>query len=95
MVSFTDNYNAISIDRLSSKTNIGKASWYCSLLCKPEFSSAPKTFLLLLKKRKTTTLQEETGENATNLVLKRMLRHFLKILSLKKVLQFLDRIYFF
>ena len=27
MVSFTDHYNAISIDRLLSKTKIGKDSW--------------------------------------------------------------------
>ena len=28
MVSFTNHYNAISIDRLPSKTKIGKYSWY-------------------------------------------------------------------
>ena len=40
MVSFTDHYNAIFIDRFPSKTKIGKDSWYFnnSLLCKPEFS---------------------------------------------------------
>ena len=47
MVSFTDHYNAISIDRLSSKTKIGKDSWKrfmkIILLCKPEFSSTTKT----------------------------------------------------
>ena len=45
MVSFTDNYSAISIDRLPSKIKIGKDSWYFnnSLLCKPEFSPATKT----------------------------------------------------
>ena len=44
MVSFIDHYNAISIDRLASKTKIGKGSWYFNnpLLCKPEFSSATK-----------------------------------------------------
>ena len=53
-VSFTDHYNAISIDRLSSKIKIGKASWYFnnSLSCKPEFSSATKTSFFL-KKTKT------------------------------------------
>ena len=37
MVAFTDHYNATSIDRLHSKTKIGKDSWYFnnSLLCKP------------------------------------------------------------
>ena len=41
MVSFTDHNNAVFIDRFSSKTKIGKDSWYFnnSLLCKPEFSS--------------------------------------------------------
>ena len=47
MVSFTDHYNAISIDRLSSKTKIGKDSWKrfmkIILLCKPEFSSTTRT----------------------------------------------------
>ena len=51
MVSFTNHYNDISIDRLPSKTKIGKYSWYFnnSLLCKPKVSSATKTFLFLLR----------------------------------------------
>ena len=46
--SFTEHYNAISIDRFPSKTKIGKDSWYFnnSLLCQPELSSATKTFLI-------------------------------------------------
>ena len=36
----------------------------------------------------TTSLQQVTGENTPNLVLKRMLKYFLKIPSLKKILQF-------
>ena len=46
MVSFTDYYNAISIGRLPSKTKIGDDSWYLnnSVLCKPRFSSATKSF---------------------------------------------------
>ena len=36
----------------------------------------------------TTSLQQVTGENTPNLVLKRMLRYFLKIPPLKKILQF-------
>ena len=56
MVSFTDHYNATSIDRFPSK-------WYFnnSLLCKPEFSLATKTILFLLKTQNTTTLQYVTG----------------------------------
>ena len=88
MVSFTDHYNAISIDKLPSKTKTGKDSWYFnnSLLCKPESSSATKTFLFLLKTQKTITLQV-TGGNTPNLVLRRMLRYFLKIPPLKKILR--------
>ena len=54
MVSFTNHYNAIFIDRLSLKTKIGKYLGYFnnSLLCKPEVSSATKTFLFLLKTEK-------------------------------------------
>ena len=54
MVSFTNHYNAISIDRLPSKTKIGKDSWYFNnpLLCKPEVSSATKTFLFFVKNTK-------------------------------------------
>ena len=35
-----------------------------------------------------TSLQQVTGGNTPNLVLKRMLRYFLKIPPLKKILQF-------
>ena len=54
MVSFTDHYNAISIDRLPSKSKIGKDScnFNNSLLSKPEVSSATETFLFLLKTKK-------------------------------------------
>ena len=76
MVFFTDHYNAISICRLPSKTKIGKDSWYLnnSLLCKPEFSSATNTFLLKHTHKKATTLQQMTGGNTPNLLLKRLLR---------------------
>ena len=49
MVSFTNHYNGTSIDRLPSKTKIGKYSWDFnnSLICKSEVSSA--TFIFLLK----------------------------------------------
>ena len=51
LVSFTDPYNVILIDRFSSKTKIGKDSWYFNntFLCKPELSSTSKNFLFLLK----------------------------------------------
>ena len=87
MVSSTDHYNAISIDRLSSKTKIGKDSWKrfmkIILLCKPEFSSTTKTSIFLLKTQRTTTLQQVTGGKTPNIVLQRMLRYFLKGPTLK------------
>ena len=97
MVSFTDHCNAISIDRHPSKTKIGKHSWYFNnfLLCKHEFSSAANNFLFLLKTQKTTILLQVTGGNTPNLAFKRMLRYFLKIPPLKKILQFQDGICFF
>ena len=96
MVSFKDHYNVISIDRLS-QTKTGKDSWYLDnfLLWKREFSSGAKTFLFHIKAQEITTLQQVSGGNTPNLFLKRMLRYFLKISLLKKILQFQDRICFF
>ena len=47
MVSFTDHYSAIFINRFPSKTKFGKGLWYFNnpLLCKPGFSLTTKTFL--------------------------------------------------
>ena len=38
--------------------------------------------------RDTTSLQQVTGGNTPNLVLKRMIKYFIKIPQLKKILQF-------
>ena len=76
MVTSADDNNAISIDRILSKTKIGKGSWYFnnSLLCKFEFSSA--NFFII---KKNPTFQQVTGWNTPNLVLKKILRYFPKI----------------
>ena len=68
MISFTDHYNAISIDRLKKpkKKKKEKIHGNNSLLCKPEFSSATKTSFLL-KAQKTTTFQQVTGANTPNI----------------------------
>ena len=88
MVSFTDHYKAIFTDRVPSKTEIEKDSWYFnnSLLCKPEFSSTSNIFFFLLETQKTATLQQVTGGKTLNLVVKKMLELFLKTLtfSIKK-----------
>ena len=51
MVSFSEDYNAIFIDRFASKTKIRKDSSYFSnsLLFKPEFSSTAKIFSFFIK----------------------------------------------
>ena len=86
MVSFTDRYNAVSIDRLPSKIKLGKDAWKrfmkIILLCKSEFSSATKTSFFI-KNTKKATLQQVASGNTSNIVLKRMLRYFLKTLPLK------------
>ena len=81
MISFTDHYNAISLNRLPFKTKIGKDScnFNNSLLCKPEFSSATNNLLFLLKPLKKIILQQITSVNAPIFGFKRMLRHFPKI----------------
>ena len=58
MVSFADHYNAISIDRLSSKTRIGRDSRYFnnSFLCKFKFSSPTKNLFLFIKNTKKQPL---------------------------------------
>ena len=107
MIFFTDHYNAISIERLPSKTKIGKWSGYLSnsLLYKPDFPSAKKDLLSLLTPHplspshlpphtqtphptKKATPQQVDGGNILNLVLKGMLKHFEKILQLKKISEF-------
>ena len=62
-----------------------------SLLCKPDFSSATKTSLCI-KKIKSNHYSKVTGGNATNIILKRMLRYFLKTPPLKKMLKFQEKI---
>ena len=92
MVSFTDHYNAISIDRFPSTTKIEKYSWYIhdTFYVSPSSSQPQRLFFFFITnaKIKTTTLQTVTGRDTPNLVLKRILRYFLKIQPLKKILQF-------
>ena len=47
-----------------------------------------KEFVFLLKSRKKLIIQQVTGQNTPVLVLKRMLRYFLKIFPLNKMLEF-------
>ena len=63
IVSFTDHYNAISIDRPPSKTKIGNGSW--KRFMKIILLSFPKLqrLLFLLNTQKTTTLQQVTDGN--------------------------------
>ena len=59
------------IDRVYTDIKIASNS----LLCKSEFSSTTKTFHLL-KTQNTATLQQMTGRETLNLVLKKMLELF-------------------
>ena len=62
-----------------------------------EFSSATQNFFFLKKtktKKPTTNIQQVTDGNTPNLVLQKILRYFLKLPPLKKILQFQDRISF-
>ena len=86
MVSLNDHYNAISIDRLSSNTKIGKDSWY-SLSCKTDLFSNIKNLVSLSKTQENNQFQKDAGGNTRNLVSKRMLGHFLKTPPLKKMLE--------
>ena len=81
MISLTDHYNAISIERLPSKNKIGNNSWYFnnSILCHPDFSSTTKNLLSLLKTQKSSHSSASDWWNTINLIFKRMLQHFLKI----------------
>ena len=54
MVSLTDHYNAVSIDRIPAKNKIGRDSWYCnnSLLCNREVLFSYKDFSIFIKNTK-------------------------------------------
>ena len=59
------------------------------------FAGWERLLLFYQKTVKTTTLPQVNGDSTPNLVLKRMLRYFLQIPPLMKILQFKDRISFF
>ena len=79
MVSFTDDYTAIFIDRLPSKAKIGKDSWYFNNfpLCKPELSLTTD-FSFFIKNTKHNH-SSASDWKILYLVLKKMLELFLKI----------------
>ena len=55
MISFSDHYNALLIDRLFSKTKIGKDLWHfnSSILKNKDFCSTTKNLLFFLKTKRT------------------------------------------
>ena len=57
--------------------------FYVSLI----FPKLQRICFLYYKHKKTTTLQQKTGGNTLNLVLKKMLEHVLKIQPLKEILE--------
>ena len=91
MVSFTDNYSAISIDRLPSKIKIGKDSWYFnnSLLCKPEFSPATKTSFFIKNTKNNYSSASDCWEY-TKYRFKENAKTLPKNSTINKILQFQD-----
>ena len=58
-------------------------------------SSQLQRLLFSLKAQTTTTLWQVTGGYTPNIILKRILRYFVKTPPLKKIIQFQDRLCFF
>ena len=54
MISFSDHYNALFVDRIPSKTKIGKDFWlfHNSLLEKHDFCVTIKNLLAILKTKR-------------------------------------------
>ena len=66
MVSFTDHYNAIYVDRFPSKTKIGKDSWYFNYtpLCQPELSLIIDFSFFIKNTKRNHALASDWWENA-------------------------------
>ena len=90
MVSFTNHSNTISIDRLPSKTKIGKDSQYVKIshLCEPEFSSATKTFLFFIKNAKNNHSSASNWWKYTKSCFKDNAKIFSKNSTIREILQF-------
>ena len=95
MVSFTDHYNAISIDRFSSKTKIGIDSWKIFtkiiLLCKPQ----PQRLLFFITNTKKQKYSASDWWGYTKYCFKENARTFLTVPPLKRILQFQENICLF
>ena len=69
MVSFTDHYNTVSIDRLPSKTKIGERSWcfnnsfYVSPSSRPLQSRFKENAKILSKNSTTQENMTNSGQN--------------------------------
>ena len=93
MVSFADHCNAISLDRPSQKLNFGKINISLIILLFVSLSSPQLKricFFSTKTHKKPHSLAIDWWEYTSNFVFQRMLRHFLNILPLKKILEFQD-----
>ena len=92
MISFTDHYNAISVEWLPAETKIGKESKYFDNphICKPEFSSATKYHIFSLKTQKNNHFSASDWWQNTEYSFKENATTFLIIPSLKKILKLQD-----
>ena len=91
MISLSDHYNALHIDRLSSKIKIGKDLWHfnSSLLKKKDFCSTTINMLSILGVRKKSYSSQLNGENTLNIKSKIIPDYLLKILQNRKTSEFL------
>ena len=72
MVSFTDYYNAISIDRVPSKTKTGKDSSKRFMKIEVRVLLSCKDLSFIESTHAKKTLQHVAGGNTSNTVLKRL-----------------------
>ena len=92
MISFSDHYNALIINRFSSKTKTGKDLWHFnnSLLEKTDFCSNTQNLLTFFLKKGSIIPRQVTGGNSPNAKLKIMLEPSPKTLQNRKTLEFLS-----
>ena len=91
IVSFTDHTMLFLLKDSPQKLKLEKIHGTLTILFFVTSSSPHlQRICFFIKTKKATTLQQVSGGYTPNLVLKRMLEHFLKNPSLKKILEFQD-----
>ena len=86
MISFSDHYNDLFIDRLSSKTKFGKDVWHFNscILRNKDFCSTTKNLLSFLKSKRSKYSSIIDWCEYTKCQIKENARSFSKILQKRK-----------